>query len=162
MNVGKAAPWLVSLLLAVATGVLFLSGKQKDEALAQQVVQLQKMTDDYNKLAKDANDKVKSLVEDANEKIAYASLPVVPVKLTPGKPIFDSGLMLQIRNTSDKTIAITVSIERPSTGKTKVYEFTIDSGLGKNIGQTEGWAFIAGDAVKVTQPEHKPVGLTFQ
>jgi len=151
MNVGKAAPWLVSVLLAVVAGVFWLSGKQKDEALTRQVAQLQKLTEDYNKLA-----------EDANEKIAFANLPLVPVKVSTVKPLFADGLAVQIRNATDKTIAITLSVVRPSSGNKKDYELTIDGGVGKNIGQSEGWAFVSGDKVTITQPDHKPLELTIR
>jgi hypothetical protein len=162
MSIGKAAPWLLSVLIAIGASLLFLSGKQKDETIASQNAQIRKLTDDYNKLASDANAKVESLVKEANEKLALANLPLVPVKFSTVKPLFEDGLAVQVRNTSDKTIAITMTVERPSAGKSKVYELTIDGGLGKNIGKSDGWAFISGDTVVIAQPEHKSLSYTIQ
>lgn len=149
MKIGKAAPWLISVLFAIGAAVMWGSGKQKDEFAAEQAALIQKLTGDYNKL-----------VNDANAKIAFANLPFVPVALTTSKGIIASGYVLQVRNTSSQTIAIKVSIERPADGKKKDYELTLDGGTGKNIGELEGWAFISGDRVSVTQAEHKPVEVS--
>jgi hypothetical protein len=149
MNPGKALPWLLTVLLLVAAGVLWASGKQKDEVIAEQTGEIQRLTSEYNEL-----------VKDANEKIAYANLPIVPVEATPIKPLFSDGFALQIQNKSDKTIAIKVVVERPADKKTMGFERTIDSLATKTIDKSDGWAFIDGDKVTITQADHKPQAFT--
>lgn len=147
---GKLAPWLLSVLLAIVAGLLWFSGKQKDDAIAQkdgaiaqQASEIASLRDQYNKL-----------VAEANSKLAYANLPVVPVTTTYRKGFIDSGYILQVMNTSDKTIAITLTIERGD--QKKELPLTLDGKLGKNIGESEGWAFISGDKFTLVMPDHKP------
>jgi hypothetical protein len=155
---GKTAPWLVSVLLAIVAGYFWFAGTQKDATITKQADELQLAKANFDSLRADYS----KLVDEANKKIAYANLPDVPVKLSTSKGIVASGYVLQVQNTSDKTIAISLSVERPSDGKTKVYELTLDGGVFKRIGELEGWAFITGDKVKVAQSEHKPLEVSIK
>jgi hypothetical protein len=137
---GKALPWLISVLLAIVCGVMWTGLKQKDEEIATLRMQ-------YG-----------NLVQEANSKIAYANQPAVPVTASVHKAVFASGSVLQVKNTSNKAIAVTLLIERG--GQRKETPLTIDAGLGKNIGENEGWAFISGDRFTITMPEHRPYGGT--
>ena len=140
---GKLVPWLLSLLLAIVAGLLWFSGMQKDEDIAKQLAENTSLRDQYN-----------ALVDDANRKLAYANLPAVPVTTSYRKGFIDNGYILQVMNTSDKTISFTLTIERGA--QKKEMPLTLDGKLGKNIGESEGWAFVSGDKFTVAMPDHKP------
>jgi hypothetical protein len=79
---------------------------------------------------------------------------VVPVTTSYRKGFIDNGYVLQVNNTANKTIAFTLTIERGD--QKKEMPLTLDGGLFKSIGESEGWAFVSGDKFTVTMPEHKP------
>jgi hypothetical protein len=140
---GKLAPWLLSVLLAIVAGLLWFSGMQKDEAIAKQSAEITSLRDRYN-----------ALVADVNAKLAYANLPVIPVTTGYRKGFIDNGYVLEVTNTSAKTIAFTLTIERGD--QKKEMPLTLDGKLLKSIGESEGWAFISGDKFTLAMPDHKP------
>jgi hypothetical protein len=139
----KLAPWLLSVLLVIVAGLLWFSGKQKDDAIATQAAEILSLRNQYS-----------ALVDDANSKLAYANLPVVPVTTAYRKGILDAGYVLYMTNTTDKTIAFTLTIQRGD--QKKEVPLTLDGRLVKGIGESEGWAFISGDKFTVAMPDHKP------
>lgn len=99
------------------------------------------------------------LVNEANEKLEHANQPEVPISIAFRKGLVDSGLVAQLRNNSGSTAAITIEVKRPS-GQAKSLEEVIDSNETKEIGESEGWAFIAGDSLTLKQSGHKSKSYT--
>jgi len=163
-SVARLGPWLLAAVLAVALGIVWNDSRQKDGQIASLNQQLTKTVADadakYRQLADDANAKLSQITEEANGKIAQANLREISVRVAFRKAILSSGLVATISNTSNQTIAITAEVSRPSTNQSKTFPLTIDMGLGAAIGQQEGWAFVAGDTVTISQPDHK--SLTFK
>jgi hypothetical protein len=167
---GQIGPWVVSAVLAIALGFTWvtMSGKveQKEVQLQQKDAQLTAMHDRYNGLVSDANRKLENanrqynaLADEANQKLRSANQPEVEVQAGFRKAVLHSGGVAVLRNMSRSTIGISAEIERPSTGVRRAYELTLDPGQTREIGSVEGWAFIGGDSIRISQPGHKP--LTF-
>lgn len=70
-----------------------------------------------------------------------------------------SGNVASFNNTAGQTIAVTINVNRAS-GQSRSFDVTLDTGMTKEIGEREGWAFIRGDTITVRQAEHK--SKTFQ
>lgn len=109
----------------------------------------------YKNLASEATEKLKELTAEADQKIVQANQPEVQARVTFRKALLSSGNVAKIENLSSSIIAITAQVERPGIEKTKSFEVTLDINQSKEIGEREGWAFIAGDIITVIQPEHK-------
>ena len=78
------------------------------------------------------------------------------------KAIFGSGSVAMIRNSSSQSISVSLVAERSSTNQRRPFELTIDGGQVKEIGEREGWAFLNGDALKISQPGHKSLSFSFR
>jgi hypothetical protein len=54
-----------------------------------------------------------------------------------------------------------VEVSRASSGQSRSFDITLDSGRKRELGEREGWAFVAGDTLTITQPEHKSLIVKF-
>ena len=117
------------------------------------------LVDEVNKRIKDATDDYNKLVDETNKKLASANRPEATVIVNFRKGFVDNGDVAIFTNISGRTTVITAEIERPSSGKTKTIDLAFDRGTTRNIGETEGWAFLSGDTVTIHQEGHK--SLTF-
>lgn len=162
-NTSKYLPWALSAVLAVLWGLSWNDSKttieKKDAAIATLQQQYQQLANDSNNKVAEANSKIQQLAEDANEKIQIASQPEVPVRISFRKALISSGNVASFNNTSGQTIAVTINVNRAS-GQSHSFDVILDPGMTKEIGEREGWAFIPGDTITVTQAEHK--SKTFQ
>jgi hypothetical protein len=160
----RLAPWFLSALLAALLAVTWYASSKKDEEIA--TIRKQN-SDDIAALKKESSDDIAALkkqnddlASEANSKIALASRRDVPVRAGFRKALLSSGQVIGIANTSDQTIAVMAEIERPSTSSKKNIQLTIDGGATEEIGEQEGWAFVSGDVVTVTQSEHRSIVFT--
>lgn len=117
-----------------------------------------KAAEKVQEIAAAASAKVEEVKAEASTKLQAASLPEATVNVAFRKAIFSSGHVAVITNTSPATISATITASRPS-GVGKRFDLTLDPNRPKEIGEREGWAFVAGDRVQVEQPGHK--GRTF-
>lgn len=176
-DVGKIIPWVLSTVLACALGSTWFAMhtqlEQKDAELSdlrgkyrelavEANRKLEEANKRYNDTVVDANKRYNATVAEANQKIHAASLPEVGIQVGFRKALLSSGNVAILRNFSGQTIAITVAIERPSSGQNKGYELTLDPNQIKEIGGQEGWAFVSGDTIKISQPAHKDITFTKQ
>jgi uncharacterized phage infection (PIP) family protein YhgE len=157
-------PWALVVVLSLAFGVIWFSTSMqlaaKDAQLQQKVAEVSALREQYNKVVEEANARLKSLTDEANQKLHVASQPEVEVQAGFRKALLHAGNVLLLKSIATAPIAITAEIERPSTGLKKVAELTLDPGQVKEIGEREGWAFVAGDMVRISRPEHKGVQFT--
>lgn len=159
----KSAPWIISAALA---GLLALSWYDTNQKLLQKDTEISNLKQRYsqlvidaNKKLADANTKVTQIAEEANAKIRLANLPEIPVRVSFRKALLGSGNVAAFQNSASETVAVTANIERPSTGQSRIFNLTIDPHLTKEIGELEGWAFISGDTVTLTQGNHKSLHI---
>ncbi len=95
-------------------------------------------------------------------KLEQARLPEVQVQVSMRKGLIASGNVAGFRNTSDQIIAITAEVERPTSGLKKAFAITLDPHQTKELGGLEGWEFVPGDTIHITQAGHKPTIVTTQ
>ncbi|MEX8519484.1 MAG: hypothetical protein AB3X44_13315 [Leptothrix sp. (in: b-proteobacteria)] len=159
----KAIPWVFSVILACALGVTWFAMhaqlEQKDAELSDLRGKCHALVIEANQRLDLANKRYNDLVADANQKINSANQREVEVQVSFRKAIFSSGNVAILRNVSSSTIAIAAIIERPASGQSKTYDITLDPNQFKEISGQEGWSFIQGDTIKVSQPARK--GLIF-
>jgi hypothetical protein len=183
-NMNKFLPWLVSVALAIAlvavtvhyNGVVAAKDaelqalNEKNSSLSTQVsLQLKAADDKINavneklqQVASEARTRIQALAAEANEKLQAANQPEPTVLVSFRKAFFGSGSVAMIKNSSSQSISISLVAERSSTNQRRPFEITIDGGQVKEIGEREGWAFLNGDALKVSQPGHKPLSFSFR
>ncbi|MEO8153878.1 MAG: hypothetical protein ABI605_12465 [Rhizobacter sp.] len=140
-GMAKYFPWLLSAVLAI---FLLVNWVQSNGAMARKEAEIQSLRQQY-----------KQLVDEANKKIEAASQREIQVRVAFRKALFGSGNVASLTNQSGQAIAVTADIERPASSQSRSLSMTIDPGQSKEIGEREGWAFIAGDKMKVSQPGHK-------
>jgi hypothetical protein len=159
----KFIPWVLVIVISLA---FFVVWSQMNARLDQQNAELADLKAKYeqvvaeaNQKIQDANHRLEAVAQEADEKIRLAQLPEVEVTLGFRKALFSSGNVAVIKNTSGESIALTAVASRPGSDYKKAFEITVDSGQTREIGEQEGWAFVKGDAISLSQAEHK--SLTF-
>lgn len=174
----KYLPWLVSVLLVALLAVLWNDSQSK---LAQKDMELQGLKQQYDNLVTQSNNKIaevttkskmqydalvteanaqnKQLTEDATTKLQLANQAEIQVRVGFRKAMLKSGLVAGFTNLSSQSIAVSVNVQRGSSGQSRNFELTLDPGKPKEIGEREGWAFIPGDSLTVSQPDHKSLSV---
>lgn len=162
--VSKYIPWITAAVLLIFLAFIWQDSRnqieQKNLEIANLRTQLEKIVAESNSKITEANSKYKQLIEEANQKIQLANQREVQVSVVFRKAYLSSGHVAGIVNISGKTIAITADINRPSSGQQQSFRLTIDRGQTKEIGEREGWAFIPGDVITISQPDYKPLAFT--
>ena len=177
MTMTKILPWILAAILAAASVALHFYYKGIVEA---KDAEIRSVTDKYNELvvdantklkaagdqikgantraeqiASEANSKIQAFATEANDKLQAANLPEVTVSLSFRKAILGNGSVAMIKNTSPQAASISLAFLRTSTNQQKTIDTVIDSSKTKEIGEREGWAFLQGDTIQVSQPGHK-------
>ena len=125
--------------------------EEKNKEINSLMVQQTKLVDEINKKVDEHN----KFVEEARNEIAAANRPEATVIVNFRKGFVDNGDVAIFSNISGRTTVITAEIARPSSGKTKSFELAFDRGTTRNLGESEGWAFLSGDTVTIHQDGHK-------
>lgn len=181
-NAIRAFSWALSVVLAGALGFTWSSMSAQLDQKNNELIELQgkynQLVSDANKklqeanqrnmnLVAEANDKLEeasqrnaSLTAEANEKIRLAQQPEVEVRVSFRKALLSSGNVAGLKNTSGITIAVIAEVSRPSSGSKRTYEFTLDPNQTAEIGEREGWAFVSGDKIEISQAQHKTLVFT--
>lgn len=180
----KFLPWAISAVLAIAliavtvhyNGIVaaketeLQAAIEKNSSLSNQVSTQLKAADDkinaanerLQQVAAEARTRIQALAAEANEKLQSANQPEPTVLVSFRKATFDSGSVAMVRNSSSQSISVSLVAVRLSTNQQRPFEVTIDGGQVKEIGEREGWAFLNGDALKISQPGHKSVSFSFR
>ena len=82
------------------------------------------------------------------------SKPEIPLQLSVRKGLVDAGYVLMIRNPTAQDIIVAAFIQSP-TGQAIQRRLVISANLGKNIGESEGWAFTSRDTVTLKSPGYQ-------
>jgi len=172
----KNIPWIVSsALVACLVGtVLFFSKQieQRDAQIDELKMQMHDLAieadrklqaanqqtanvvNEANQKLSAANQQYTNAVDDANQKIQAANQPEVEARVSFRKALLSEGNVAIITNTSSESAEYVVDIER-SGSQQKQFRFVLNARSTKEIGQREGWAFIPGDRLNVSQAGHK-------
>jgi hypothetical protein len=180
----KTIPWILSALLAIATiGIHFqnkaiIEGKDAEikllneknanlisEANSKLSDAAQKLKDADTRaqqIAAEANNKIQALATEATEKLQAANQPEATVAVAFRKALLGNGNVAMIKNTGPQAAPLTLQFIRASTGQQRSIQVVIDQSRSVDIGEREGWAFLPGDEVQVSQPGHKSRSFRFQ
>jgi hypothetical protein len=178
----KILPWLISVALAIALAVVHYHYKgiiaAKDvelQAASERNASLvteaenrlkeagEKVTaanERLQQLATEARAKLQALTTEANEKLQVANQPEPTVLVSFRKAFLGSGGVATIKNTASQAISVSLVAARSATNQQRQFELVVDGGLVKEIGERDGWAFLSGDTLKISQPSHKVVTFT--
>lgn len=110
--------------------------------------------------ATEARTRIQALAAEASDKLQVANQPEPTVLVSFRKAFLGSGGVATIKNTSSQAISVSLLAIRTATNQQKAFELVIDGGSLKEIGEREGWAFLGGDTLKVSQPSHKSISFT--
>jgi hypothetical protein len=178
----KLLPWLISAVLAITVISLHVhytkivaakdleiqAADEKNSLLVAQAnnklkeagEKVNAANEKLKQVANEAREKMQALSQEANEKIQAANQPEPTVSVNFRKALLNSGGVATLKSTAPQTIALTVVATRPATSQQKQFDLVVDSGQVKEIGEREGWAFLSGDTLKISQPSHKSVSYT--
>ena len=106
--------------------------------------------------AEQARLRMDSMASEARARLQAASLPETTVAIIFRKAIVSNGNVAMVKNISGSSSIFSLLVGRPSTNQNRQFSPVIDAGKVMEIGEREGWAFLAGDVVRVSQPGHKP------
>jgi len=150
----KYLPWAIALGCAVALVFAWLNPWLQ---LEQKNVELSASKLQYDNLVTETNGKL----AEANRKLDLANRPEVQVRVEFKKPYLGSarGNVVNILNLAKQTVAITLDLERASSGQKQHFDMVIDAGKSQDVGEREGWTFVPGDKLTVARPGHKSIVL---
>jgi DNA-directed RNA polymerase subunit RPC12/RpoP len=77
------------------------------------------------------------------------SLPTLPIEVNVRGALLGSGKVLQIKNKSDGTLMVIVSMKNTTTKQVKNFRLDIPSGRASEIGHLEGWTVASGDLIEI-------------
>lgn len=160
-------PWVLSAVLGAGLFWSQQESAKKDTALAHAQNRYDALKLDTNaeiaeingKLAA-ADAKLSETVDAANRQLQVANLRETPMTVRFRKALITSGSVAQISNSGSESAAFSAVVERPSTSQSKKFEITPDSGAMKEIGENQGWAFVAGDTITIQHAGHKSLSFT--
>ena|SRR5579883_1541381 len=150
--------WAVAAILgivALALFVLLIATVSQLNAANQQVTALKSQVETAQADASAA----KEDAEKAQEELDYQSLPEVPCTLgfvQPGLFSSEHGSIASIENVDSEEAALNIKIERPSDGTSKtIDDFVIEGHQSRDLGEDQGWAFVSGDKITLSEGGHK-------
>lgn len=187
-NVSKILPWVLLLVVCIVFGFVWQSmnaqlnqnaselavlkeqqRKVADEAqstikqIEQEKVQiLSAANQEKQKLQSEMDQEKAKLQVEAQQALQLANLPEAQVQVSFRKALLSDGSVARFKSSATSSIAISVEVKRPGTGVNKQFDLTLDPNNVKEIGDREGWAFVSGDSILITQPGHKAAKVISQ
>jgi len=81
----------------------------------------------------------------------------MPLSVSFKKPEVGDGLNLVLQNVSPASLPIRVKFTNPTTGKSKEYQISIDSGASKELGSLGAWKLASGDRISIESGDYAPI-----
>ncbi len=82
----------------------------------------------------------------------------LPVAVTYRKAMMGAGYVLQIRNSSGKSLPLKITLTNPTFNKTKTFDVVADASPKPfEIGHLEGWTLTSGDVIQVSSEGFEPM-----
>ncbi len=154
----NAMPWVLAAIILVLSFV-------HHNSQANEIAELKKLDEQTKaelQITHAAAEQLKTENASLQDQLDQANRPQAEVLVNFIKPVFGNGYYARVVNTGSSTLVYTTRITRPSTGTGKTWTLTIDAGRFTDIGEQEGWAFISGDTITVTQSNHKAYTLSLR
>ena len=81
----------------------------------------------------------------------------LPVSVTYRKALMGAGYVLQIHNTSGKSLPLKITLTNPTFNKTKTFDVVADASPKPfEIGHLEGWTLTSGDVIEISSEGFEP------
>ena len=79
----------------------------------------------------------------------------MPVALTYRKAVVGPGLVVGLKNNSERHLAVVLTVANPTTKQEKSFRVDVSPKQTTEIGHLEGWTFASGDMVKVVHSDYR-------
>jgi hypothetical protein len=89
-------------------------------------------------------------------RLSEAEKPSLPVALSFRTALFGSGLVAIFKNTAPTSLEVAAVFSSQSTGQQRQVNLVIPPNGIQEIGHAEGWAFIAGQHIRLTNNRYRP------
>lgn len=86
------------------------------------------------------------------------NLPDMPVEVKTRPALTGPGLVLMVRNTSDRYLTYIVTLKNPTTGQEKSFRLDAAPSGTVEVGHKEGWTLASGDSIKIANSAYKGWG----
>ena len=83
------------------------------------------------------------------------NLPPLPVEVGYRPALIGEGLVLKVKNNSNRTLTILATLSNPTLHSEKTFNLTTAPNEVSEIGHLEGWVLVSGDQVKLSNTEYK-------
>lgn len=83
------------------------------------------------------------------------SLPELPIDVSVRESMIGAGKVIQVRNNSNQTLMIILSLNNPTTKQEKSFRLDIPAGRLREIGHLEGWIVASGDDIEIRNEAYK-------
>jgi hypothetical protein len=97
--------------------------------------------------------------KESDYQAATAAKPALPVVVGFRSSILGRGLVAVIENTSDRYLAVVLTVRNPTLSTAKRFNLELDPRSGTNFGHLEGWQFASGDEVALLNDEFAALKL---
>jgi len=84
------------------------------------------------------------------------NLPEMPVEVKYRNAMLGPGLVLSVKNTSDRYLSFVLELKNPSTAQEKSFRLNVDPKKLIEIGHSEGWVLSSGDTFRLSNHDYKP------
>ena len=163
---------LQSLRLAQAASAVELSQKlaaadaKAQEMAASAAAKIQEVSEQaaavVQQVTAQATASAEAQAAEAAQRLKAASLPEATAEVTFRKAFLSNGSFAIIRNTSSTSVPFAIVVSRAATNQARRMNRVIDGGKVAEIGEREGWAFLPGDVVRISHPDHKAREFNFK
>ena len=83
------------------------------------------------------------------------SLPALPIDVSVRESMIGAGKVIQVKNTSNQTLMVILSLNNPTTKQEKSFRLDIPAGRLREIGHLEGWIVASGDNIEIRNETYK-------
>lgn len=87
--------------------------------------------------------------------IKEQNLPLLPVEVGYRPSLIGEGLVLNVKNNSNRTLTILATLSNATLRSEKKFNLTISPSEVSEIGHLEGWELVSGDQVKLFNAEYR-------
>lgn len=86
------------------------------------------------------------------------NLPAMPVEVKTRPALTGPGLVLVVKNTSNRYLTYVVTLKNPTTAQERSFRLDAAPNGDVEVGHKEGWAVSSGDIIKIVNSEYKGWG----
>jgi len=83
------------------------------------------------------------------------NLPPMPVEVGYRKALMGPGLVLAVKNNSDRHLSIRATLKNPSVNEERTYRLDVPPRGTTEVGHREGWILASGDSISLSHNDYK-------